>query len=59
MDSESNIYEVIYCVEDNEYRVYSEICDKLCIESPFKNHLKSITHKNNFHQRHRLINTNN
>ena len=28
----SYIYEVIYCPEDHEYRVYCEICDKLCIE---------------------------
>ena len=39
---------VIYCPEDDEYRVYSPICDKLCIERFYKNHLKSQTHiKNN------------
>ena len=30
MDSDK--YEVIYCPEDNEDRVYCKICDKLCIE---------------------------
>ena len=30
MDREN--YEVIYCPEDNEYRVYCEVCDNLCIE---------------------------
>ena len=39
--------EVIYCPEDNEYKVYCEICDKLCIERYYKNHLKSQTHINN------------
>ena len=29
MDSDK--YEVIYCPEDDEYKVYCEICDKLCI----------------------------
>ena len=37
---------VIYC-EDNEYRVYCDVCDKLCTERFYKNHLKSQTHINN------------
>ena len=45
MDSEN--YEVIYCPEDDEYRVYCDICDKLCIQRFYKNHLKSKTHLNN------------
>ena len=32
MNSDSNNYEDIYCTEDDECRVYCEICDKLCIE---------------------------
>ena len=40
-------YEVIYYPEDNEYRVYCEVCDNLCIERFNKNHLKSQTHINN------------
>ena len=30
MDSDN--YEFTYCPEDDEYRVYCNICDKLCIE---------------------------
>ena len=29
------VIEVIYCPEDDEYRVYCEICDKLRIERYF------------------------
>ena len=29
---DSAIYEVIYCADDDEYRVYFEICDKICME---------------------------
>ena len=39
-------YEVIYCPEDDEYRVHCEISNKLCIERDYKNHLKSHTHIN-------------
>ena len=42
----SDNYEVIYCTEDDEYRVFCIICDKLCIERFYKNHLKSQTHIN-------------
>ena len=37
---------VIYC-EDDEYRVSCEVCDKLCIQRYYKNHLKSQSHINN------------
>ena len=30
MDNDN--YEVIYCEGDCEYRVYCDVCDKLCIE---------------------------
>ena len=56
MDFENQ--EVIYCPEDDEYRVYCNICDLLCIERFYKNHLKSGTHTNNFYKRQRLNNTN-
>ena len=39
MNSENQ--EVIYCPEDDEYRVYCIICDNFCIEQFYKNHLKS------------------
>ena len=45
MDCDNN-YKVIYC-EDGEYRVYCDVCDNLCIERFYKNHLKSQTHINN------------
>ena len=45
MDCEN--YEVIYCPEDNEYRVYCDVCGSLCIERFYRNHLKSQTHLNN------------
>ena len=44
MDCENQL--VFYC-EDGEYRVYRNICDSLCIERFYKNHLKSKTHINN------------
>ena len=50
MDSDN--YEVIYCPEDDEIRVYCNICDKLRIERFYKkNHLKSQTHTNNTRKR--------
>ena len=53
MDIENQ--EVIYCADDDEYRVYCKICDKLCIEGFYKNHLKSQTHTNNKYRDHPLI----
>ena len=47
MNSENQL--VIYC-EDGEYRVYCDVCDNLCIERYYKNHLKSKTHINNIHK---------
>ena len=38
--------EVFYCEDDGEFRVYCDICDKLCLEKFYKNHLKSGTHIN-------------
>ena len=45
MDNENQL--VIYCEDDGEYRVYCNICDSLCIERFYKNHLKSKTQLNN------------
>ena len=44
MNSENR--EINFC-EDGENRVYCNICDKLCIERFYENHLKSKTHINN------------
>ena len=43
----SDNQQVIYC-EDCEHRVYCKICEKLCIEQFYKNHLQSQTHTNIF-----------
>ena len=51
MNYESDNYIVIYCADDDEYRVYCEIYDKLCIERYYKTHLKLGTHTNNFYKR--------
>ena len=51
MNSESDKYEDIYCSGDDEYRVYCEVCDRLCIERYYKNQLKSGTHTNNIYKR--------
>ena len=45
MDNENQL--VIYCEDDGEYRVCCDICDSLCIQRFYKNHLKSKTHINN------------
>ena len=44
MDCENQL--IIHC-EDGEYRVYCNVCDNLCIQRYYKNHLKSQTHINN------------
>ena len=43
---DSDINEVKYCPEDDQYTVYCNICDKLCIEHFYENHLKSQSHTN-------------
>ena len=48
MDSENQ--QLIYCPEDDEYRIYCDICDSLCIQRFYKNHLKSQTHIKNIHK---------
>ena len=47
--------EPIYCPEDETYRIYCEICDKLCIDRYYQNHLKSQTHLNNLRQKNLTI----
>ena len=51
MESENE--QVVYCAEDDEYKMYCDICDKICIERYYENHLKSGTHTNNFYKRQR------
>ena len=52
MDSENQL--TIYCPEDNEYRVFCDICDNFCIQRFYKNHLKSRTHINNIRKTEKL-----
>ena len=49
----NNNQQVIYC-EDGEYRVYCNICDALCLERFYKNHLETKTHINIIHKREQL-----
>ena len=49
MDSDNQ--EVVNCEDDGEYRVYCSICDTLCIEQVYENHLKSQTHTKIFRKR--------
>ena len=52
----SDNYQVIYCADEDEYRVYCNICDELCIERYYKNHLKSQTQTNKIRKREKSIN---
>ena len=56
MDNDN--YEVIYCPEDGQYRVYCDVCDNLCIQRYYKNHLKSQTHINNIRKAFETISLN-
>ena len=53
MNSENQ--EVIYCADDAEYRVYCNVCDKLCLERFYENNLKSRTHTKNIRKRENSI----
>ena len=44
----------IYCADDDQYRVYCNIFDKLVIERCYKNYPKAGTHMKNIHKRQRL-----
>ena len=49
----SDNQQVVYC-EDGENRVYCRICEELCIERFYKNHLKLQTNINNIRKRDQL-----
>ena len=51
----SDNQQVIYCNDDGGYRVFCDICDNLCIERFYNNHIKSQTHINNITKREQLI----
>ena len=52
MDSDNQL--VIYCEDDGEYGVYCDVCDNLCVERFYKNHLESQTHNKNLCEREQL-----
>ena len=51
---ENENQENIFCVDDDEYRVYSDIFDEFCLERFYKNQPKSQTHTNNIRRREQL-----
>ena len=48
---ESNYRETIYCADDDEYKIYCDVCDRLCTERFYKNYLKSGAHISNIRKR--------
>ena len=58
MNSDNNSHEIIYCDDDGSYRVFCNICDKLCIGRLYKNHLKSSTRSTIIRTRQQLNNMN-
>ena len=48
---ESKNLQAIYCEDGGEYRVYCDICDKLCIKRFYKNKFKSQTETDNFREK--------
>ena len=40
--------------KDGEHRIYCHICDKLCTDRFYKNHLKSKTQTNNIRKKEQL-----
>ena len=53
---EEKIYQPIFCEDDGEYRIYCDVCDNLCIERFYKNHLKSRTHINSIRKKKSISN---
>ena len=51
---ESEHQEAIFCADDDEYRIYRDICDKLCVERFYYNHLESGNHNTNTRKRQQL-----
>ena len=50
----SDNQQIIFCADDDEYRVYCAICETLCIERFYKNLLESKTHINNIRKKQHL-----
>ena len=58
MNSKNINQELIKSADDDEYRIYCNICAKLCIEGFYKNQLKSSTRLTKIRTRQHLNNTN-
>ena len=50
--------EKMYFEDDDEYRIYCRVYDKLAIDRYYNNHLNSQTHIYNFRTKQQLNNTN-
>ena len=53
----SDNQQVFFCLEEDEFCVYCEICDNLCIEKFYKNYLESKTRNNNIRKEEQLKKT--
>ena len=51
---ESGDEEVTYCADDDEYKIYCDIFDKLCFQRFYIKCLKSGTHITNTRKRQQL-----
>ena len=58
MNTDDNHLDSINCDDDDEYRIFCDICDKRAIERYYKNHPHSGTHINSVHTKQPLIITN-
>ena len=58
MDSDENNQEVINCENDGDYGACCNICEILCIERFYENHLKSKTHTNVIQKKQQSIKIN-
>ena len=47
--------EPIHCPEDSDSSIYCNLCDILCIDKYYQNHLKSQTHLNNLRKKNSTI----
>ena len=55
---ETSEEKLIYFVDDDEYKIYCDICAKFAIDRYYNNHPKPQTCGNKFYKRQRLFNTN-
>ena len=46
--------EEVYCADDDDYRIYCNVCEKTSLYRHYNNRLKSWTHVNSFRKRQQL-----